>query len=51
MATEILILAAALVAHGVWVHLSMRQIRRDLLKVAKNLKDNEKLKGKKHFKT
>ena len=36
MATEILILAAALVSHGVWVHLSMRQLRRDLLKVAKN---------------
>ena len=34
MTIELLILAAALVAHGVWVHLNMRQIRRDLLKIA-----------------
>jgi len=34
MTIELLILATALVAHGVWVHLNMRQIRRDLLKIA-----------------
>ena len=34
MTIEFLILAAALVAHGVYVRLGMRQLRRDLLKIA-----------------
>lgn len=34
MTIELLILAAAFVAHGVWVQLSIRQLRRDLLKTA-----------------
>lgn len=34
MTIEFLILAVAFVAHGVYVRLGMRQLRRDLLKIA-----------------
>lgn len=34
--TELLILGVALLAHAAWVRVSLTQLRRDLLKVAKN---------------
>ena len=34
--TEILLLCGALIAQSVWIYVSFRNIRRDILKVAKN---------------
>lgn len=32
----LLVLGTALLAHAVWVHVTVKKLRRDLLKVAKN---------------